>query len=60
MVGAVLGPLGVLQTILAASLAGLLIGVAWALATRHWAAPFGFVPAIAVGALLVALLPLAG
>jgi leader peptidase (prepilin peptidase)/N-methyltransferase len=57
MIGAVVGPFGVLYTILAASIAGLLIGLAWALATRRWAAPFGFAPAIALGALLVALLP---
>ena len=57
MIGAVVGPFGVLQTILAASIAGLLIGLAWAVATRQWSAPFGFAPAIAVGALLVALLP---
>jgi leader peptidase (prepilin peptidase)/N-methyltransferase len=57
MIGAVVGPFGVLHTILAASLAGLAIGLAWALATRRFSAPFGFAPAIAVGALLVALLP---
>ena len=56
MIGAVLGPAGVLQTILAASLAGLALGVAWAVATRRWNAPFGFGPAIAAGALLVVLL----
>jgi len=57
MIGAVLGPWGVLQTILLASLAGLALGLAWALATRRLAAPFGFGPAIAAGALLVLLLP---
>jgi len=57
MIGAVVGPFGVLQTILAASIAGLLLGIGWAVVTRRWAAPFGFGPAIAVGALLVALLP---
>ncbi len=57
MIGAVLGPVGVLETILAASVAGLALGLAWALAHRRWSAPFGFGPAIAVGALLVALLP---
>ncbi len=57
MIGAVLGPIGVLETILAASLLGLAMGVAWALATRRWNAPFGFGPAIAAGALLVLLLP---
>ena len=56
-VGAVLGPLGVMETILAASLLGLVLGVGWALAIRKWNAPFGFGPAIAAGALLVVLLP---
>ena len=57
MIGAVLGPIGVMETILAASLMGLVVGVSWALATRKWNAPFGFGPAIAAGALLVVLLP---
>jgi leader peptidase (prepilin peptidase)/N-methyltransferase len=57
MIGAVLGPIGVMETILAASLMGLVVGVGWALATRKWSAPFGFGPAIAAGALLVVLLP---
>lgn len=57
MIGAVLGPMGVLWTILAASFAGLVLGLGFALATRRWNAPFGFAPAIAAGALLVALLP---
>jgi leader peptidase (prepilin peptidase)/N-methyltransferase len=57
MIGAVLGPIGVVETILAASLMGLVLGVGWALATRKWNAPFGFGPAIAAGALLVVLLP---
>jgi leader peptidase (prepilin peptidase)/N-methyltransferase len=57
MIGAVLGPLGVLEAILAASVAGLVLGIAWAVATREWNTPFGFAPAIAVGALLVVLAP---
>jgi leader peptidase (prepilin peptidase)/N-methyltransferase len=57
MIGAVTGPLGALETILAASLAGLVLGIAWAAATRQWNAPFGFAPALAVGALLVVLSP---
>ena len=57
MIGAVVGPLGVFETILAASLAGLLLGIGWALVTRHWNAPFGFGPAIAAGALIVVLSP---
>jgi leader peptidase (prepilin peptidase)/N-methyltransferase len=57
MIGAVVGPVGVLETILAASLAGLALGVAWAVVTRRWSAPFGFGPAIAAGALVVILVP---
>ncbi len=57
MVGAVVGPVGVLETLFAASLAGLVLGVAWALVTSRWSAPFGFGPAIAVGALVVILVP---
>ena len=57
MIGAVVGPLGALETILAASLAGLVLGVAWASVTRQWSTPFGFAPALAAGALLVALSP---
>jgi leader peptidase (prepilin peptidase)/N-methyltransferase len=57
MIGAVLGPIGVMETILVASLMGLVIGVGWALVTRKWNAPFGFGPAIAAGALLVVLVP---
>jgi leader peptidase (prepilin peptidase)/N-methyltransferase len=55
MIGAVLGPFGVLQTILAASLAGLALGLVWAAVTRSFQTPFGFGPAIAAGALLVML-----
>jgi len=57
MIGAVVGPLGALETILAASLAGLVLGVAWASVTREWNTPFGFAPALAAGALLVLLSP---
>jgi len=57
MIGAVLGPFGVLETVLAASFAGLVLGVVWAAVTGRWTAPFGFGPAIAAGALLVALVP---
>jgi len=57
MIGAVVGPLGALETILAASLAGLVLGVAWASVTRQWNTPFGFAPALAAGALLVMLSP---
>ena len=57
MVGAFLGPAGVLETIFAACLAGLLLGLAAAATTRSWSMPFGFGPAIAAGALLVLLSP---
>lgn len=55
MIGAVLGPIGVLGTLFAASLAGLALGLVWAAVTRSFCAPFGFAPAIAVGAMLVVL-----
>jgi leader peptidase (prepilin peptidase)/N-methyltransferase len=57
MVGAFLGPAGVLETIFAACLLGLLVGGAVALARRDASLPFGFGPAIALGALAVALSP---
>lgn len=57
MIGAVLGPLGVLDTILASSLVGLLLGGAWALAGEALGRPFGFAPAIAIGALATLFLP---
>ena len=49
MIGAVLGPAGVLQTILLASLAGLLLGLGWALVTRRMAALEERFPAVAEG-----------
>jgi leader peptidase (prepilin peptidase)/N-methyltransferase len=57
MIGAVIGPIGVLETILVSSLAGLAGGLIWALMIRSWSTPFGFGPAITVGALLVLLIP---
>jgi len=57
MVGAFLGPAGVLETIFAACFVGLLLGMASAAATRSWSMPFGFGPAIAIGALAVLLSP---
>jgi leader peptidase (prepilin peptidase)/N-methyltransferase len=57
MIGAVLGPIGVVEALLAASVAGLALGLSWAFATRSWNAPFGFGPAIAAGALLAVLMP---
>jgi leader peptidase (prepilin peptidase)/N-methyltransferase len=57
MIGAFVGVRGILATILTAALAGLVLGLGWVLATRSWSSPFGFGPAIAVGAMLVLLLP---
>jgi leader peptidase (prepilin peptidase)/N-methyltransferase len=54
MIGAVLGPFGVLEALVAAALAGLVIGLGFALAVRRFDAPFGFAPALAAGALMVA------
>jgi leader peptidase (prepilin peptidase)/N-methyltransferase len=57
MIGAWLGVVGVVQTILAAALAGLALGLGWVVVRRRFDAPFGFAPAIALGALLVVLFP---
>lgn len=57
MIGAFLGPWGVLQTIVCASLAGLALGLMWAAIRGNLHSPFGFGPAIAVGALLAMLIP---
>ena len=57
MIGAVLGPIGVLDTILASSLVGLVLGGAQALARGALGRPFGFAPAIAVGAIASLFLP---
>lgn len=58
MVGTFLGPLGVLDTIVAASVLGLVLGLAWAALRRDWSSPFGFGPAIAAGALCSIFFPL--
>jgi leader peptidase (prepilin peptidase)/N-methyltransferase len=58
MIGAFVGPLGVVQTIVEASLAGLLFGLVWALLRRGLETPFGFGPMLALGALLTVLWPL--
>jgi leader peptidase (prepilin peptidase)/N-methyltransferase len=55
MIGAFLGLRGVVFTLLAASLAGIALGLAHAAHTRRLTSPFGLGPAIAVGALLVVL-----
>ena len=57
MIGAVVGPIGVLDTILASSLVGLVLGGAQALVGGALGRPFGFAPAIAVGAIASLFLP---
>ena len=57
MIGAFLGPWGVLQTLICASLAGLALGLVWAVVRGNLNSPFGFGPAIALGALLAMLIP---
>ena len=57
MIGAVLGPFGVLEALIAAALGGLVLGLGFAVATRRFDTPFGFGPALALGALLVVLAP---
>jgi prepilin signal peptidase PulO-like enzyme (type II secretory pathway) len=57
MIGAVLGSIGVLDTILASSLVGLVLGGAQALSRGALGRPFGFAPAIAVGAIASLFLP---
>ena len=57
LIGAVVGPLGVLLTIVAASVAGLVLGLGFAAVTRRFSAPIGFGPALAAGALFVVLAP---
>lgn len=57
MIGAFLGPTGVVVTVIGASLLGLVMGVLWAVATRSWNSPFGFGPAIAAAALVALLIP---
>ncbi len=57
MIGAFLGPVGVIETIVLGSVAGLALGLAWMLVQRDWNAPFGFGPALAAGALGVLLWP---
>jgi leader peptidase (prepilin peptidase)/N-methyltransferase len=57
MIGAMLGPIGVLDTVLASSLAGLVLGTSQALSGGRLGHPFGFAPAIAVGAIASLFLP---
>lgn len=57
MIGAFLGPVGVVTTVLLASVLGLVLGVGFALVTRSWDSPFGFGPAIAGAAVLALFVP---
>ncbi len=57
MVGAFLGPVGVVSTVLVASVLGLVIGVGLGFFVKSWNSPFGFGPAIAGAALISLLLP---
>jgi leader peptidase (prepilin peptidase)/N-methyltransferase len=58
MIGAFLGPVGVVETLIAASGVGLLFGLGWGLVRRSFASPFGFGPMLAAGALLALLVPI--
>jgi leader peptidase (prepilin peptidase)/N-methyltransferase len=57
MIGAFVGPYGVLETILVAALVGLVLGLGWVAVERSWSSPFGFAPAIAIGAIAVLISP---
>ena len=57
MIGAFLGVWGAIYTVLAASIAGALLGLGWAAVKRTFDAPFGLAPAIALGAFLSLFLP---
>jgi leader peptidase (prepilin peptidase)/N-methyltransferase len=57
MIGAFLGPLGVVRTVVAASALGLVFGLALVATRGRWDRPFGFAPALAAGALVTLLLP---
>jgi leader peptidase (prepilin peptidase)/N-methyltransferase len=57
MIGAFLGPVGVVQTLVAAALLGLVCGLLFALARRSMASPFGFGPMLAAGAVFALLVP---
>lgn len=57
MVGAFLGPAGALWTLLLSAVFGVLFGLPVALAKNDIKQPFGFAPAISLGALVVVLLP---
>ena len=57
MIGAFLGPFGVMETIVGASALGLVMGVVWVAVKRGVSTPFGFGPAIAAGAFVALVLP---
>jgi len=57
MIGAVVGVIGVLDTILASSVIGLFLGGVHALARNALGEPFGFAPSIALGAIASLFLP---
>jgi leader peptidase (prepilin peptidase)/N-methyltransferase len=57
MIGAVVGAIGVLDTILASSVLGLVFGGAQAMSRGALGEPFGFGPAIALGAIASLFLP---
>jgi leader peptidase (prepilin peptidase)/N-methyltransferase len=57
MIGAFLGPRGVIEAIVLSAVAGLVLGVAWMAWRRDASAPFGFGPALALGAIAAAVLP---
>ena len=57
MIGAVVGAVGVLDTILASSVIGLVLGGAQALSKGALGEPFGFAPSIALGAIASLFLP---
>jgi leader peptidase (prepilin peptidase) / N-methyltransferase len=58
MIGAFLGPVGVVETLVAASVVGLVFGLVWGIVRRSFASPFGFGPMLALGALLALLVPI--
>jgi leader peptidase (prepilin peptidase)/N-methyltransferase len=57
MIGAFLGPVGVIQTIVAASVVGLLFGLGQAVLRRTVESPFGFGQMLAAGAMMTLLIP---
>jgi leader peptidase (prepilin peptidase)/N-methyltransferase len=57
MIGAFVGPIGVMLTVIGASVFGLAMGLGWALIKRRFDSPFGFGPAIVAGCLVAVLVP---